>query len=400
MDKPPMLPSLKQALIKALLANRISLDDLALLRRHINEVDLSEIIQKIYDLNKTQVYELAALEKAMALVDGMKNSNRNARFTAKINQDFRKGTHKVILAEGDSWFNYPVILSDVIDWVGMEDNLAVYSLASGGDWLLNMLNAKKYVEELSVMHPDVFLMSAGGNDLVGRSRLAAVVDPGGSSGEFEQSAWAVALIRGAKVVPLDRARFANGARFISKDFYALLMFFDLQYYFLLDEILTGRTGDGANSKFPGIQVITQGYDYALPSHQLGFGWNPLHWFRPFIRMFLGHGSWLKTPLQMRGILDPQDQKDIVYAMIYLFNEMMINTGKLFCNMPNVGSKVFHIDSRGSIGPDGWTDELHALPVHFKQIGQTFIDCINGEISRHGQVFVVNELHPYPKKKRI
>ena len=60
----------------------------------------------------------------------------------------------------------------------MENNFAVWSLASGGDWLLNMLSARQYVEELSVLHPDVFLISGGGNDLVGSSRLAAVVEPG------------------------------------------------------------------------------------------------------------------------------------------------------------------------------------------------------------------------------
>jgi hypothetical protein len=74
--------------------------------------------------------------------------------------------------------------------------------------------------------------------------------------------------------------------------------------------------------------------------------------------------------------------------------MMIENGKLFCAMPNVGNRVFHIDSRGAVGENGWTDELHPLPENFKRIGRTFIDCINGEVkSVHGQVFVVNELYP-------
>ena len=54
----------------------------------------------------------------------------------------------VILAEGDSWFNYPVLLSDVLDWVGMEPDMIVYSVAEGGDWFLNILSARKYVEHL------------------------------------------------------------------------------------------------------------------------------------------------------------------------------------------------------------------------------------------------------------
>lgn len=398
MAKPLSPPDTKDTLIDELLRNRISIPKLEALREHIKETDLSHIIQRIYDLNKQQVFTLAALNRIMALVDGWKNSNRNARFTSKISNDFRKPSHKVILAEGDSWFNYPVILSDVVDWIGMEDNLAVYSLASGGDWLLNILNSRKYVEELSVMHPDVFLISAGGNDLVGRSRIGAIVDPSGSSEEFEHNPWVQQLIKKATahpIVPLDKTRFAKGLGYLSKDFYALLMFFHLQYYFLMNGILTGGSGDPANGKFPGITIITQGYDYALPSHRLDFGLNPLRWYRPFIRMFLGHGSWLKTPMQLRGILDPEIQRDIVYTMIFLFNEMMICTGDLFCKMPGVGNKVFHVDSRGSVGENGWTDELHPLPKHFRMTGRTFIDCINAKPSPHGQVYVVNQLHPSP-----
>ena len=97
---------------------------------------------------------------------------------------------------------------------------------------------------------------------------------------------------------------------------------------------------------------------------------------------------------MRGILDQKTQESIIYAMIYLFNEMMIKTGDIFCQMPGLDKKVFHVDCRGSVGRDGWTDELHPLPKHFQHIGQTFVDCINGNIvSPHGQVFVVNQMHP-------
>ncbi|MDB5141089.1 MAG: hypothetical protein JWR12_3005 [Mucilaginibacter sp.] len=383
MEECPLSPEKKAIYIKLLLANRISLEQLAELRHCVNEKDLAVIIQRIYDLNEKQVLAVAKLNSVMAFADSIKNIRRNAIFTNKINHDFRNGSNKIILAEGDSWFNYPVILSDVVDWIAMEKNIAVYSLANAGDWLLNMLHQRKYVEELSVLHPDVFLMSAGGNDLVGQSRIGAIVDPLGDSIEISYCGFAVELMENVKtnpIVPLDQGKFDIGLKYLSKDFYALLMFFHLQYYFLMKGILTG-------GKFPGIRIITQGYDYALPQHDGGWGWNPLHWFKPFVRMFLGNGTWLKTPLQMRGILDAAIQENTVYTMIYLFNEMMINTGGIF------GKSVFHVDSRGSAGPDGWTDELHLLPEHFKNTGKTFIDCINGVPSPHGQVYVVNQMHP-------
>jgi len=83
-------------------------------------------------------------------------------------------------------------------------------------------------------------------------------------------------------------------------------------------------------------------------------------------------------------------------MIFLFNEMMIHTGDVFCQL--TGPRVFHVDSRGAMGEDGWADELHPLPGNFARIGQTFIDCIQRPASsKHGQVFVVNELYPLAVK---
>jgi hypothetical protein len=386
----------KGDLIKKLLENCLDIEGLEQLRPCVNEKDLAHIIQRIYDLNNEQVLKVAALDSIMSWVDGVKNSQRNSRYFDKIQKNFRNGSNKVILAEGDSWFNYPIILSDVIDWIAMEDNLAVYSLASGGDWLLNMLNGRKYVERMSVVNPDIFLISAGGNDLVGRNRVAAIVNPKGNSEELAKSGLAKSLmLKVAKqpIIPLDKNKFEMGAKYLSKDFYALLTFFHLQYYFLMNGIITSGTGDASKGKFPGIRIITQGYDYALPSERKDWGFNPLHWFKPVVRNFLGHGHWLKIPLQMRGIIKPDIQENVIYTMIYLFNEMMIKTGDIFCQMPKVGNKVFHIDSRGSVGRKGWTDELHPLPEHFKNTGQTFIDCINGKPSPHGQVYVVKDLHP-------
>src|SRR5476651_356944 len=187
MEGCPLSPEKKAIYIELFLANRISLEQLAELRHCIDEKDLAVIIQRIYDLNEKQVLDVAALDSVMAFADSIKNTRRNTIFTDKINHNFRNGSNKIILAEGDSWFNYPVILSDVVDWIAMEKNMAVYSLANAGDWLLNMLHQRKYVEELSVLHPDVFLMSAGGNDLVGQSRIGAIVNPTGQSDEFTHS---------------------------------------------------------------------------------------------------------------------------------------------------------------------------------------------------------------------
>jgi hypothetical protein len=387
-------PPLKSDLIDKLLENRISIDQLEDLRKMISAEDLSNIIQRIYDLNEKYILNLSAVEGVLRKLNDIKNAKRNKKFLRKMEKGFRDNSDlkkKVILAEGDSWFNYPIILTDIIDRISNEKDFALYSLASGGDWLLNMLTARHYVEELSLLHPDIFLISGGGNDLVGSSRLAAILEPKGCD-EYNQSKWAMQLIERARkdMVPFDHADFNEGVCHLSKDFFALLMFFHLQYSFLINGIL--QPGSAKEGKFKGIKIITQGYDYPIPSYKKAFGLNPLRWYVPFIRMFLGHGHWLKTPLQMRGITNEETQRKILYAMIYLFNEMMISTGAYFNNL--LPQSVFHIDSRGSVGKNGWTDELHALPEHFMRTGKVFIHCIRKEYEpTYSHVYIVNKFYP-------
>ena len=123
-------------LIDCLLANRISINQLEDLRDEINAEELSVIIQRIYDLNEKFILDLSAVDGMLRRFNLIKNSNRNYEFGKKIRRGFRDlddKKKKIILAEGDSWFNYPIILTDIIDRIRMENNFALYSLAAGGD---------------------------------------------------------------------------------------------------------------------------------------------------------------------------------------------------------------------------------------------------------------------------
>jgi hypothetical protein len=358
---------LKERLIQRLLDNdHINSYELSLLSNRINADDLSIIIQHIYDLNETDILALAAVTGSLAAFDDAKNDRRNLLFKKKI------------------------ILTDVIDTLSMDNRHAVYSLAKGGGWLLSMLTARKYVEQLSVLHPDLFIISGGGNDIVGDWRLAAIVQKPDGGQQFAHCPWAQGLKENAKIVDskFDAQAFDTGVQYLSKDFYALLMFFHLQYFMVMDGILNG--GETKVSKFPGIQMITQGYDYPIPSTRLDIGLNPLHWFIPFIRSFLGHGTWLKIPLMIRKV-PPEAQRQVVYAAIFLFNEMVIDVGRCF-NTDKV-KRVLHIDSRNSLGKNGWTDELHARPKHFIQTGKVMSFAIHdkgNQQSTYDHVYVVHK----------
>lgn len=384
----------KQELIEKLVGNDITPEQLRELCKTANEKDISIIVQWIYDLNEDRVHELAAVERMLQKLNDAKNLTRNGRFRNKIDAGFRDGKDcRVILAEGDSWFNYPVVLTDVIDWLGMEKNFAIYSIASGGDWFMNMLNEQQYIEELSLVYPDVFLVSGGGNDIVGARRVAAIVDPDKNGvAELHKNAWAKNLIENANpdFIPLRKKLYDRGLPFLSKEFFALLMLFHVQYYYLFKHILCkGSEDPGIKGKFYPMKVITQGYDYALPKGTAPkFSFRPRRWYVPLIRQ-LGHGIWLQTPLQMRGITNKEDQRAIVYCLIYFFNEMMIHTGKIFNEKKGLGDTVYHIDSRESVGEKGWSDELHPLPQKFRQTAATIAYCINQrKLPTYDHVYVV------------
>ncbi|NND00411.1 MAG: SGNH/GDSL hydrolase family protein, partial [Gammaproteobacteria bacterium] len=79
-----------------------------------------------------------------------------------------------IVAEGDSWFQYPLLLQDTIDQLINLDNFqyAIYGLSGAGDLLSNIVREDEISEAIERENPDVLLLSGGGNDLVGDGRLS------------------------------------------------------------------------------------------------------------------------------------------------------------------------------------------------------------------------------------
>ena len=76
----------------------------------------------------------------------------------------------LIVSEGDSWFEYPIALNDVID--DLLDDYAILSLDAAGDTLQNMLSEGEYISALESTGASVLLFSGGGNDLLAGGRLA------------------------------------------------------------------------------------------------------------------------------------------------------------------------------------------------------------------------------------
>ncbi len=249
----------------------------------------------------------------------------------------------------------------------------------------------------------MFIISGGGNDILGDDRLASFVNytPIEVDAEFLVNYRNYVILRyNSKPVPmcnasccpieyhdykdvipelnskmdsLTLAQIVNGRRYIDKGFYRWLVTLKLEYKMLLESI---KKID--EERFSSLMIITQGYDYAISSFKERFGKS----------MFVKNGKWIKEPLMMKGITDEQTQQDIIMTMIFDFNEIIIEFGKEFDN-------IYHIDSRGFTQYKEikdhkkkgtyWFDELHPKSNIFKEISGAYKALILGKFKSHHKV---------------
>ena len=188
-------------------------------------------------------------------------TRRQARYHRMISTGY-KGP--LIVSEGDSWFQYPFLLKDVIDY--LMDELAVFSLGAAGDTLQDMAANPEYLDALEDTGASIFLLSGGGNDAVAGGNLAQ------------------------HLRDFDPDLSAEGH---------LLASFDG----LLDGAMSHVEGivRDIGRAFPDVQVLCHGYDYSLPAG----------------------GKWLGKPMAKRGITDRAFQAEIARVMIDRLNNRML-----------------------------------------------------------------------------
>lgn len=242
----------------------------------------------------------------------IERSNRHARFRHILSDGTYKGP--VIVEEGDSWFQYPVLLDDTIDV--LLRSYAVFSLSAGGDTLKNMLRRAEYRKALKDTGGTILLLSAGGNDLVANGNLAKhlrAFDPSLSARDY-----------------------------LLPSFDKLLGVALGQYNHIFKDVAR---------RFPDVDVICHGYDYALPDK----------------------GKWLGKPMAARKIKDKALQTQIARVMMDRFNS---NLARVASRHP----KVHYLDLRGTVAKNGWHDELHPKNPGYAAVAKAFkkkIDALSG-----------------------
>lgn len=192
---------------------------------------------------------------ALNVLNAFMRTRRRLAFDAKIASDYQG---PIIVSEGDSWFQHPLI-TDTIDHLS-NDHYAVRSLDAAGDTLRNIVEDGEFLTALEETQAPFFLLSAGGNDALGGGNLKDHLR--GFDSSFTPS---------GHLLPSYDAMIDDALALFDRVFRAL---------------------EGRN-----IFTFCHGYDYAIPNGQ----------------------SWLGQPMEERGITSPGFQRDIVRAMVDSFN---------------------------------------------------------------------------------
>ena len=360
----------KEKLIKKLLNGSITSSELDELLSLIDLQDFRNLIKRIFDLNEGTITNNSSASKGiLGFLNKISSKRKIRNIRKKLNRPGFRDDKKLIIAEGDSWFEYPVFIKDIIDWIIKDTDNPVYSLAYGGDWISNIIYEEQYIPELSMYQPEVFLISGGGNDLVGDGRLSVLVNKP-SLVDFSETEEDVKLkekiisqnFDNGEINAVQRAdMIVRGTKYLNNDFYGLMKTFEIMYKLFFKRIELSK-------KFDDMKIITQGYDFVIPSNNKTIFKNPLKWVT-------NNGKWLYYPLVRKGISDKYEQQSILSAMIYYFNEMLISVGE-YCNKNKGTNYVFHIDSRGALKEKEWSDELHPTSKSFRKISNVYIKCIN------------------------
>jgi endonuclease G len=239
----------------------------------------------------------------------------------------------VLVSEGDSWFQFPLLLEDVIDQ--LSDAFNIWSVDAAGDTLENMVVANpEYLQALNAQAglAKAFLFSGGGNDFLG-------ADEDGRS----------VLSRVLKRFEKDRP----APWYLETDAFASELRFAEQCY--------AKVFVAVARAVPGLPVICHGYDYAIPGGGAG---DPRH------PVYAAQDQWIGAPMRALGIEDPALQRAIVRLMIDRFNERLL----ALCGGSGSGAhaNAWYVDARGTLPSIAqWADELHPNDGGFGLVAEKF-----------------------------
>jgi lysophospholipase L1-like esterase len=236
----------------------------------------------------------------------------------------------LLVAEGDSWFDYP--WGDILNALDDDHGYDIESVANRGDNIEDMAYSGGQLDEFTRLlekvlkagkMPKAILLSGGGNDVIG-DQFAVVLNHARSSlADFN-----------AKIVEgLLNERIDDAYRVI------------IAAITKVCELKLGRK----------IPIIVHGYDYCVPDGR-SFWWIK--------------GPWLEPAFERKGYDDMTIRKQMVRRLIDDFNSLL---AKLASDIPHVR----YLNLRDTLSTDDadymddWDNETHPTQKGFKAVTEKF-----------------------------
>lgn len=223
-----------------------------------------------------------------------------------------------IVAEGDSWFQYPIRVVDAIDH--LYKLYAIRSFAEAGDTLENYMKQKEYLDAIKEEEAQIFLVSGGGNDILGE--------------QFQHS---------LRDTPAEDD--ITPGRYLNKTFFDKLDRLEAWYTDMFTEL---------HNRFPNLRVLVHSYDYIIP---VDTDLNPRK------------TSWLGKYMIRKNILQQAERESLIRFMVDEFNKRLEKVAAAF---PGV---VYYINVREIVERSSWYDEIHPTDAGFKLVADKFVDVI-------------------------
>lgn len=257
----------------------------------------------------------------------------------------------ILVSEGDSWFQFPVLIREVIDQ--LENDYLIWSVGAAGDTASNMVFGEtrrgktEYIRALRSQKERVqgFLFSGAGNDILGE-------DP--DTGE----ASLLEIIK--EYQP------GNNNPYEHIDFSA----FGRKMSFLKDAYETVIGNIRLESGLENLPIFVHGYDYVFP-----YPWNE-EGGDPRNPLYADNDQWIGQPFKKRGYPDIPLRREIMKILIDTLYDMLNGVAG-----DSQSTQVWVVDCRGAMpNLSDWNDEIHGNSDGFAKVAARFNSVISQVIN--------------------
>jgi lysophospholipase L1-like esterase len=219
-----------------------------------------------------------------------------------------------IVSEGDSWFQHPLVV-DTIDHLSKV--YPIFCVAAAGDTLANYDREGEWLEAVEDKSPRFFLVSGGGNDVLGEQFRNHI-----KAGPHETGLKPQDYLESSLTAELDNLQ--------------------VIYRRMFNELFALR---------PDIHALCHGYDYITPLEKTDKGW-------------------LGRYMIEKGMTSQTDRKGVISYILNEFNDRLRTVAAEFPH-------VHYINARGLVADDQWYDEIHPNKLGFQAVAGSFLNVIDG-----------------------